>query len=237
MQWHDSAIVISAQKYGESSAIATLLTKESGLFKGLVRGISSPKQRGLYQSGNFLSVKWSGRLPEHLGNFSAELSQANAAFLLQSNQKLSALNSICDIVATTLPEREPANNIYLQLYDFIELLQNNEHWPQYYILFEMSLLAHLGFGLDLSSCAATGVTDDLFYISPKSGRSLCKTAGEPYKNKLFKIPEFIKNGNLNHTSADDIKIGLDICSYFLEKYVFRPHNRSAPDSRARLVWI
>ena len=45
------------------------------------------------------------------------------------------------------------------------------------VRFELRMLAELGFGLDLESCAATGAEDDLGYVSPKSGRAVSRDRG------------------------------------------------------------
>jgi DNA repair protein RecO (recombination protein O) len=235
MHWTDNAIILSTRKYGESSGILGVMTQEHGLFNGMVRGIASKKNCGTYQTGNFIEATWRGRLSEHLGNFTAELQTPNAAILMSCPLRLSALNCICTILETTLAEREPAKQIYLHLKSFIEHLKNDEHWKLYYILLEIELLSHLGFRLDLSSCAATGQTEDLIYISPKSGRAVSAIAGEPYKDKLLKMPPFLKNeGNWQYDN-EQILNGLEIGAYFLEKYIYKPHNKSLPVARLRFA--
>ena len=234
VQWNDQAIILSTRKYGESSGILSLLSKEHGLFNGLVRGISSKKNCGIYQVGNFIEATWKGRLSEHLGNFNAELITPNAAILMGCPVRLAALNSICTILETTLPEREPAEQIYYHLKSFIQHLKDERHWQLYYILLEIELLSHLGFRLDLSSCAATGKTENLAYISPKSGRAVCESAGEPYKSKLLKMPDFLKNDGNWRYDSEQINNGLEIGAYFLEKYIYKPQNKSLTVARLRL---
>lgn len=211
------------------------MTKEHGLFNGLVRGVSSKKNCGIYQIGNFIEATWRGRLSEHLGNFSSELQTPNAAILMDCPLRLAALNCICAILETTLPEREPATQVYYHLKSFIEHLKNDEHWQLYYILLEIELLSHLGFRLDLSSCAATGETENLIYISPKSGRAVSADAGAPYKDKLLKMPAFLKNEGNWQYDGSQIKNGLEIGAYFLEKYIYKPHNRPLPIARLRFA--
>ncbi|MDA0781783.1 MAG: DNA repair protein RecO [Rickettsiales bacterium] len=235
MQWNDQAIILSTRKYGESSGILSLISKEHGLFNGLVRGVSSKKNCGIYQTGNFIEATWRGRLSEHLGSFSSELQTPNAAILMDCPLRLAALNCICAVLETSLPEREPAKQIYYHLKSFIEHLKNDAHWKLYYILLEIELLSHLGFRLDLSSCAATGDTDNLIYISPKSGRAVSKSAGEPYKNKLLKMPPFLKNEGNRQYDDEQIINGLEVGAYFLEKYIYKPHNRTLPVARHRFV--
>ena len=58
MDWTDDGIVLSARKYGESSAIAQLLTKDRGRHAGLIRGGTSRKLRGVLQPGNQVAATW-----------------------------------------------------------------------------------------------------------------------------------------------------------------------------------
>lgn len=233
MQWSDKAIVLSIKKYGETSAIVTLLTEHMGLTSGLVKGISSPKLRGIYQQGNITQVTWKARLPEHLGFISGELLESSVMILLTDSHRLAALSSITAVVAHCLPERECETQIYHHLYQFITLLKTDQPWHIAYIKLELLLLAALGFGLDLTECAATGVTDNLFYVSPKTGKAVSATAGEPYKDKLLTLPSFLKT-DISASLEADIKHGFRLTGYFLEKWNFIPRNMKLPAARSRL---
>ena len=61
------------------------------------------------------------------------------------------------------------------------------------VRFELRLLSELGFGLDLDACAATGATADLIYVSPKSGRAVSRSAGEPWADKMLRLPAFLRD--------------------------------------------
>ena len=67
-------------------------------------------------------------------------------------------------------------------------LDDRAVWPALVVRWELALLEELGFGLDLASCAATGQSTDLVYVSPKSGRAVSSEAGEPYKDRLLACP-------------------------------------------------
>ncbi len=233
MQIDDEAIILSLRKYGESSGIACMLTAQNGLYKGFVRSAFGKKSRGIYQPGNLVEMTWKSRLSENLGSFTCELLQSNAAILLTCPRRLSALSSICTMIENTLPERDAAPEFYQHLIHLIELLKSNGNWQAVYIMLEVEILTNSGFGLDLSECAATGTTENLRYISPKSGRAVSEAAGEPYKNKLFTIPEFFLNQEQEDISVEEINNGLKICAYFLEKYIFTPHNTKLPAARLR----
>src|SRR5208282_2033846 len=68
----------------------------------------------------------------------------------------------------------------------------DEHLGHYVVeginLRAAGFLAELGFGLDLASCAATGATADLIYVSPRTGRAVSREAGEAYREKLMRLP-------------------------------------------------
>ena len=61
------------------------------------------------------------------------------------------------------------------------------------VRFELQLLSELGFGLDLERCVATGVSGDLVYVSPKSGRAVSRLAGEPWADKMLRLPAFLRD--------------------------------------------
>ncbi|MCE3232817.1 MAG: repair protein RecO [Rickettsiaceae bacterium] len=235
MQWTDTAIILTTSKHGESSGVVSLISAQHGFFKGLVRGISSKKQCGIYQSGNLVEATWKGRLAEHLGNFTAELITPNAALLLSCPTRLAALSSVCSLLESTLAEREPAPEIFAYLHNLITALKNDDNWQVQYVLLEIELLSHLGFGLDISSCAATGATDNLTYVSPKSGRAICEDAGRPYHDKMLKMPLFLQNSQNQHFNTQELKNGLELCAYFLEKYIFKPNNSRLPVARMRFA--
>jgi DNA repair protein RecO (recombination protein O) len=238
MQWSDSSLVISTRKYGENAAIIGLLSEHHGLCYGLVRGNNSAKSRGIYQQGNLIFATWKARLAEHLGSITGELLESSALIMLGDKGRLSALASICSLIPHCLPENEPAPLLFSSLYHVIAVLKTDQHWYSDYLKFELTLLNLLGFGLDLSECAATGSTENLCYISPKTGRAVSAEAGAPYKDKLFLLPDFLKNAiftdKIGVISAAELKQGLRVTGYFLDKWNFHPRNINFPMARIQL---
>ena len=108
--------------------------------------------------------------------------------------------------------------------------------PIYYLYFEYFLLDYLGIGLDLSECSATGTTENLEYVSPKSGKAVCATAGEPYKNRLYRFPHYIVEGKLN-PKPEEVKNVLEMTGFFLYKNFFATHSLKFPACRANLAEI
>lgn len=238
MEWADQGLVLSARRHGENATVVNLLTLEHGRHAGLVRGGQGTKARGLYQPGNHVAAKWRGRLPEHLGNWTCELMTGFAATMMDEPGKLSALSSACAMLEAALPEREPVAKVYTDSCAFISGLAEEGAgttpvWPEAYARWELQLLADLGFGLDLSACAATGVTENLVFVSPKSGRSVSAEAGEPYRDKLLDLPAFLRGSEAADKAG--IRTALRLTGYFLERHVFEPQGRTMPPARTRLV--
>ncbi len=233
MEWHDDGIVLAARKHGESSAIVTLLTRNQGRHLGLVRGGMGRRKRGLFQPGNRVRATWRARLAEHLGSFTCEMQDAVAAPHLDDPLKLAALSAVCAVADAALPEREIHQPVYEGLSIFLNALDDDD-WQTVYVKWELGLLQELGFGLDFSCCAATGVTENLTHVSPKTGRAVSSQAAEPYRNSLLVLPAFLLENGRAGTPAEIIE-ALKLTGFFLERHVFS-HTKSgrAPAARGRL---
>jgi DNA repair protein RecO (recombination protein O) len=232
MDWRDTGFVLTTRRHGESALIVELLTEAHGRHAGLVRGGQSPRRRALLQPGNLVAASWRGRLPEHLGAFEIELLHPHAAGLIDDPDRLAALSSAAALVALALPEREPHGDVYHDLAGLITALDSAE-WAARYVAWECALLAALGFGLDLGSCAATGVNDDLAYVSPRSGRAVSRSAGVAYHDKLLTLPGFLWRDT--PAESADILAGLVLAGYFLHHHLLEPQGRALPEARTRLA--
>jgi DNA repair protein RecO (recombination protein O) len=232
MEWSDKGIVLAVRKHGESAAILSLLTGEHGRHAGLVRGGASRRLRGVLQPGNLLSATWRARLEEHLGAYTVEPLHSSAA-LYDRPGPLAALTSATALLEAALPERAPHPELFRSLAGLLDALEQPD-WAESYVRWELLLLADLGFGLDLASCAATGTNDGLAYVSPKTGRAVSLSAGEPYKSKLLPLPRFLSPEG-GTADAQQVVDGLRLTGWFLERHVFAPHDRRSPDARERLI--
>jgi len=232
MDWRDIGFVLTARRHGESGVIAELLTAEHGRHAGLVRGGQSPKRRALLQPGNLVAAHWRARLEEHLGTFEIELQRAHVAALIDDPDRLAALSSAAALVAAALPEREPHGDVFRDFAALIDELDSSG-WAAQYIAWECALLAALGFGLDLTACAATGVNDDLAYVSPRTGRAVSRSAGAPYRDKLLALPGFLWREA--PPEGADIVTGLTLTGYFLDRHLLEPQGRTLPEARGRLA--
>ena len=237
MEWTDEGIVLAARKHGESAAIVQLLTQGHGRHAGLVRGGAGARARGTLQPGNRVQVVWRARLAEHLGAFRCELLHSGGAVLLDDALRLAALASACALAEAALPEREPHPAVFEGLAALIAALESSDRiagWGRAYVQWELGLLAELGFGLELSRCAATGRNDELAYVSPRTGHAVSLSAGEPYKDRLLSLPRFLATPGALPGDAD-ILAGLALAGHFLERHAFAALHREVPAARARLV--
>ncbi len=233
MEWSDDGIVLTMRRHGETSAVVTLMTPEHGRHAGLVRGGASPRGRGMLATGSRVRVRWRGRLEDHLGVLVCEPVDAVAARLFTDGARLAALAAACALVEATMPERAPSGGVYVALSSLLDALGGAEDWPAAYVRWELVLLTELGFGLDLGRCAATGRNDQLAYVSPKSGRAVSLSAGEPYRDRLLPLPPFLVNGP-GLPSPADIAAGLRLTEFFLSRHAL-PEPAALPAARERLV--
>ena len=232
MEWRDHGVILSVRRHGETSAIAELLTQEHGRCLGLVRGGRSRIQRPVLQPGNFMQVTWRARLEDHLGTFVFEPLKLSAGTIMENSFRLSGLTTLTSL-SQTLPEREPHQRLYDAFQIVLDAIDNDEHWPALLVRWELGLLEELGFGLDLSKCAVTGTRDQLVYVSPKTGRAATLQAGEPYHDKLLKLPGFLLGQPVK--SIEDILDGFKLTGYFLERHIFEPRGLEMPEQRQRLI--
>ena len=233
MQWSDDGFVLSIRKHGETAAIVTLLTREHGRHAGLVRGGVGRRQRGTLQIGNLVQATWRARLVENLGTLNCELLGAHAAALMDMKMPLLALGAATGLLELSLPERDSHPELFGRFAGLVEALAQPK-WEAHYVRWELDLLANLGFGLDLSECAATGSKDSLTYVSPRTGCAVSKIAGEPYRDRLLSLPAFLLD-NKSTADSNQFLAGLILTGHFFETQILAPDNRKQPISRRRLV--
>ena len=237
MEWNDDAIVLSSRAHGENGAILELLTRGHGRHAGLVRGGASRRVKPALQPGNGVHVQWRARLEEHLGSFTCELARARAGELMDSREALAGLNAFTAVTSTAMPEREAHEAVFLSGEILLDAMVAHDaaHWLPLYVRWEAGLLEALGFGLDLNECAATGVKDDLGYVSPKTGRAVSREGAGIYARRLFQLPQFLLEARNAEPTAQDIADGLALTGYFLLERVLRPHGKEMPPARMQLA--
>ena len=233
MQWTDEGIVLGVRRHGETSVILELMTAERGRHLGLVRGGAGSRLRGVLQPGNSLRATWRARLDDHLGNYTVEGINLRAAGFLTAAHAVHGVTHLAAL-CRLLAEREPHGRVHDALEEILDALADPAAVAPMVARFELAFLAELGFGLDLSSCAATGAKDDLIYVSPRSGRAVSRAAGEAYKEKLMRLPEFLCAYS-EPASAADLADAFTLTGFFLERHAFAPRGLPVPEARARFV--
>lgn len=233
MQWNDRAIMLSVRRFAEHGAVATMFSREHGLYAGVAKAALSKSQRGIYQPGNLVVARWSARLAEHIGTWQCELEIPLAAWAMQERRALLGLNAVCALIPVAMHERDPHPRLFDVTETLLSHMAEGGNWEAEYIRFELCLLIEAGFGLDFSVCAATGQRDDLIYVSPKSGCAVSAAAGEPYKERLLPLPAFLRNGSV--PDKQSIAAGLQLSGYFLEHALLAAHGGRIPAARQQLV--
>ena len=233
MEWEDEAFVLSARVHGETGAIVELLTQDRGKFAAHVSGAASRRMKPFLQAGAKVIARYRARMSDQLGAATLEPMGEGPSSLFDEPLALSGLSSAAAVAAGALPEREAHPGAFHALEALIAALAIPEIWPAVFVRFEMGLLQDLGFGLDLSKCAATGATDDLIFVSPRTGRAVSRAAGEPYKDRLLALPPFMLSAQ-GGLGEGDVGAGLELTGHFLESFIFAALNRPLPPAR---VWL
>jgi DNA repair protein RecO (recombination protein O) len=232
MQWSDEGIVLGIRLHGEANAILELLTRAHGRHLGLVRGGAGTRLQAVLQPGNRIVSTWRARLDEHLGHYAVEALDARAASFLPIPHALYGMTHLAAL-CRLLPERDPHPGIHAALDEVLDELLDLRRAAANIVRFELLLLGELGFGLDLTACAASGREDDLVYVSPKSGRAVSRLAGEPWKDKLLPLPVFLREPC--DPLPRDIVDGFALTGFFLLRHVLAPRGLGFNEARANFV--
>lgn len=191
MEFEDDAFLLSARSHGENGAIAELLTRGHGRYPAFIAGGGSRRIRPLLQPGTRVRARFRARTSDQLGSASLEPAGSDPSDLFENPLALAGLASAAAVAAGVLPEREPQPGAFAAFEALGGALRHDDIWPAVYVRFEAGVLQALGFGLDLSRCAATGALDDLVWVSPRTGRAVSRAAGEPYRDRLLRLPPFL----------------------------------------------
>ncbi len=239
MEWRDQGVLLSARKHGESAAIIEVFSARHGRHAGVVRGGGGRRAAPVLQPGTQLDLHWRARLEEHIGSFTVEPVGSRAGAVMGDRLALAGLNAVTALLLYTLPERDPHPELYHRTVALLDLLGRSETWPLDYLRWELALLEALGFGLDLSSCAVSGTTDGLAYVSPKSGRAVSAAAAGRWADRLLPLPPALLGQEPEGQEGQDlagISDGLATTGFFLEhRLAAQLSDRPLPAARRRLA--
>jgi DNA repair protein RecO (recombination protein O) len=233
MEWRAEGIVLGVRRHGEHAAIVDLLTADHGRHLGVVRGGASRKMAPLLQPGAQLDATWRARLDQHMGSYTVDLIRGRAAGAMEDRLTLAGLSAVCALLSFALPERHAYPALYAHSLALLDGL-GADRWPEAYLGWEQALLEETGFGLDLSACAVTGVTQGLAYVSPRTGRAVSVAGAGQWADRLLPLP-----GVMRGVPGDDrreVVLGLQTTGHFLSTHLAGAlGDRPLPPARQRLV--
>lgn len=230
MDWSAEGIILGAKAFGENQAIVHILTAGEGRWVGLLPRTHTKQNRAMLYPGNIVQAKWRARLSDHLGTWNLELLESPAGKLLPFPVRLLALEAASLLTLSSLAERHPYPKVFNGWKEFLQ----QQATPMAYAHLEVLLLQELGFGLNLSRCAVTGKTENIKYVSPKTGNAVTEEVGKAYADQVFIIPPFLQT----HTSnplPEEVKQALALTGYFLHKHMTETIGDAVFQVRERFV--
>jgi DNA repair protein RecO (recombination protein O) len=234
IDWRDEGAILTVRPHGESSAIVEVFTATHGRHAGVVRGGTGRRLAPVLQPGSQVEVTWRARLTDHLGAFTVEPLRSRAAQVMSDRLALAGLNAVAALLSHVLPERQAHPALYDHSIALLDLLGQSDLWPLAYLRWEMALLEETGFALDLSTCALTGTSDDLAFVSPRSGRAVSRAAAGIWADRLLPLPPVMLGQG--DATASEIAAALAVTGHFIDKRLCASlGDRPIPPARARLV--
>lgn len=236
--WHDEALILKVDKFGDHDAIVHVFSPQHGIYRGVVKAGFASKRRADMQPATLVDAIWKARMPEHLGSIVLEARHGFAIRVMHDPLKLAATGSLLGLLSAALAERDPHPDLYAATVNFLQHIAAGSEaliWLTEYVRLELAILEEVGFGLDLSVCAATGATEQLSYVSPKSARAVSAAAGEPYADKLLPLPPFLLKGAQLPDSWVEIEQGIRLTGYFLETRLLPSLHRDNPPLRQHFL--
>jgi len=233
MEWRAEGILLGVRRHGEHAAILDLFTAEHGRHMGVVRGGASRRMAPLLQPGAQLDATWRARLDAHLGSYTVDLVRGRAAEAMDDRLALAGLNAVCALLSFSLPERHAYPALHARSLALLDGL-GADRWAEAYLGWELALLEETGFGLDLSCCAVTGVTQDLAYVSPRSGRAVSRAGAGDWADRLLPLPGVLRG--VPDQDLQGVVLGLRTTGHFLSDHLAPSlGGKPLPPARQRLV--
>jgi DNA repair protein RecO (recombination protein O) len=234
MEWRGTGILLAVRRHGENSAIIEVFTETHGRHAGVVRGGAGRRMGPILQPGAQLDVAWRARLEDHLGSYTVEPLRSRTVAAMSDRLMLAGLNTVTSLLSFCLPEREIYPALYRRTEQLLDLLDHPDVWPLAYLRWELALLEEMGFGLQLDQCAVSGATDNLIYVSPRTGRAVARDAAGDWVDRMLPLPGVL--GGIGLGPFVDVFEGLKTTGHFLQSYMAATlAGRPLPEARARFV--
>ena len=235
MRIETQAIILAVRAHGEHGAIVRALTPNDGVQPGYVRGGRSRRLRPILLPGNLVQAEYRARTEEQLAQLSVELVHSRAPLLAEA-LPAAAIDWASALTAAALPEGQAYPRLYEALdgvLGAVEASPNAKGWAAALVRYELLLLAELGFGLDLAQCAATGATENLAFVSPRSGRAVSRAGAGEYRDRLLPLPPFLLTGGA--AEWDDIFAAFRLTGHFLARDLLIERQADILAARERLM--
>lgn len=235
MRLETQAIICAVRPHGEHGAVVRAFTPTEGVLAGYVRGGRSRRLRPILLPGNLVAAEFRARTADQLPHLGVELVASRGA-LHSEPLPAAAIEWLTALTSSALPESQGYARLYEALDGVlaaIEAAPSARIWAAALAGYELLILSELGFGLDLTECAATGAQDDLAWVSPKSGRAVGAAAGAAYSDRLFSLPRFLLEGGGG--DWDEIHAALRITGHFLARDILIDRQAEVLAGRDRLL--
>ncbi len=233
MEWRDEGVLLGVRRHGESAVIIDVLTRSQGRCAGVVRGGGGRRMAPVLQPGATLDLVWRARLETHLGAFTVEPLRQRAGALMDDRLALLALGSVCALLRFALPERQLQPELYARSSALLDQL-GGDGWLRAYLHWELDLLVQTGYGLDLRRCAVTGTTEDLAFVSPRTGRAVSRVGAGDWAARLLILPTGLEGDGPMDRAV--LLAGLRLTGHFLASRLAPAlGDKPLPEARARLV--
>lgn len=233
--FRDEAINLDAKRIGENDAMLEVFSKQHGRMHAFVYGGASRRKRPLLEKGLKIILEYKAKSEDALGYFDKIEPVTNIAPIMGNHASLCAFSSICALIHESIPEKMAYSALFKATEILINAIVNNDNWPAVYVAWEAGLLSHCGFGMHLNECALTGVSENLHWVSPKTGRAAEFNAGLKYADKLLKLPAFLVTSD-SKIKEGDIADGLALTGFFIERDLLGQSQKQMPESRAQLIY-
>ena len=224
MIWDDTGFLLSKNRYNENSLIVEIFTKDHGKISGIIFGGTSRKIKNYLQIGNNLHVNFNSKSENRIGYFKVEILKALTPYYFDDPKKLSCISSAIHLIKILTADSQKNKYIYFLLERFYSLLKN-DNWIKNYIFWELKLLQHLGYHLELKSISKSEIfnNEKLYFVQTDSDKKY--------------IPNFLIDVNDNEIDIVTLIKGLKLVGDYLDKTILKPNNINYPYSRVDFVNI
>jgi len=223
MIWTDTGFLLSKTSFQENSVIANFFTKKHGRYSGIIYGATSKKIKNYLQNGNELHLEYHSKNDNALGYFKIEIINPFTSKYFYEKKKLNCIVSMVDLIKIVTVDGQENIEIYNLLKKFFSII-HNQNWKIDYVFWELGLLKHIGFDLNISDFCKYDLTTNnkkRYFIENSS--------------KKLVVPNFLIEKDENDICDRDIFNALILISEYMKKNIFIPNNLNLPLSRQNFI--